>query len=447
MFALGQLAVWLDLFARAGGGGSSSGGDGGGIIALVGYLPMHFIGARLRRHGYNHEFWLVFQVFGWLIGVAYALALTVFLGFLGFLMAVGAILGTGAGLYNWFSVLKKSKKVTQELQVAARQDKVWNEADILARAQQVFGQYQADWSARNWQNMAGYMTPEYHRHASLMVAALLQAHRLNLVNQPQIQQMVITDMYDSTVSSQDMVTVGLTAQADDHLVDDRDSKQLFRDRSPFTEFWRFKRSGEVWLLDGIQQATAAGWKTDGQLAAFASDHGYFYSLDWGWLLLPRRGRLFGKAKFGTSDINNHVIGIYNQNYLLQLYTYDPVPKNAGSYLIAQTNVPKTCGDIVVRHKKWHNWLAPRGLKKVSMEWGDFNKKYQVYASDSEQVTSFELLHPAFMEKLEALPFEVNLEVVDNVVYLYAPQRQNRVSADRYAAMLEILQEAYKQMKL
>lgn len=446
MFGLGQLAVWLDLFARAGGGGSSSGSGGGGII-LVGYVPMHVIGAKFRKYGFNHELWLVFQISGWLICAVFSILLMWGLGFLGFFMAIGAVLGTGAGLYNWFSLLKKSKKVTQELQVAAQQDHVWNETDILTRAQQVFLQYQADWSARNWQNMAGYMTPDYHRHASLMIAALLQAHRLNLVDHPQVQQMVITDLYDSDVSSQDTVTVGLTATADDRLVDDRDSKQLFRDDSPFTEFWRFKRVGETWMLDGIEQATAAGWKTDGQLAAFASDHGYFYSLDWGWLLLPSRGRLFGRAKFGTSDINNHVIGIYNQSYLLQLYTYDPVPKNAGSYLIAQTNVPKTYGDIVVRRKKWHNWLAPRGLKKVTMEWGDFNKKYQVYASDIEQVTSFELLHPVFMEKLEALPFEVNIEVVDNVVYLYAPQRQDRVSADRYPVMLEILQEAYKQMKL
>jgi hypothetical protein len=52
-----------------------------------------------------------------------------------------------------------------------------------------------------------------------------------------------------------------------------------------------------------------------------------------------------------------------------------------------------------------------------------------------------------MEKLEALPFEVNIEVVDNVVYLYSPQPTDKNSADTYAKMLEILQEAYKQMKM
>lgn len=447
MFALAQLATWFDLFARAGGGGSSSGGDGGSIIALVGYVPMHFIGAKLRKFGFNHEFWIIFQIVGWIICVIFAIFLTFFLRGIGFLMAIGAVMGTGAGLYNWFALLKRSKKVTQALKSAAQQDQVWSEADILARAQQVFIQYQADWSARNWQNMAGYMTPEYHRHASLMVAALLQAHRLNLVNQPKVSQMVITTMHDSTVDNEDVVTVGLTAKADDRLVDDRDSKQLFRDPSPFTEFWRFRRSGETWLLDGIQQATAAGWQHNAKLEELARQNGYFYSLDWGWLLLPRRGRLFGKGKFGVADINNHVIGIYNQNYLLQIYTYDPNPKNAGSYLVAQTNVPKSYGDIVVRRKKWHSWFKPRGLKQVSMEWGDFNWKYQVYASDAEQVTSFELLHPAFMEKLEGLPFEINIEVVDNVVYLYAPQKQDRAEASRYPVMLEILQEAYKQMKL
>jgi hypothetical protein len=52
-----------------------------------------------------------------------------------------------------------------------------------------------------------------------------------------------------------------------------------------------------------------------------------------------------------------------------------------------------------------------------------------------------------MEKLEALPFEVSIEVVDNVVYLYSVQLTEKNPAVSYQRMLEILQEAYKQMKL
>lgn len=447
------LALPLDILARAGGGGSSSGGSGdGSLLVIIGYLPMHFIGAKLRHYGSNNSNWLLFQAAGWLLCAIYSILLFGIgiagsFAFLGFMTAVCAVLGTGAGLYNWFSLLRRNKKVDLALKASASADPAWNEASVLDRVNSVFMSYQADWSARNWQAMSAYMTPRYLRHASLMVSALVQARRINDVQNPVISEAVVVDMVDSPDDSEDTFVVIISAKANDRLIDDIDNSLLFTDNKPFMEYWKFKRQGTEWMLDGIEQATAAGWLHDSELQKFAESNGYFYSLDWGWLLIPRRGALFGSSKFGTSDINNHVIGVYNQYYLLQLYSYSPTNKNLNTYLIAQTNLPKTYGNILVRRKKTFQLFAPRGLRRISMEWGDFNKKYEVFTSSSEGAVGFELLHPSFMEKLEALPFEVNIEVVDNVVYLYAPQKQTVASAANYSVMLEILREAYKQMKL
>ncbi len=258
---------------------------------------------------------------------------------------------------------------------------------------------------------------------------------------------MIVDARDSDLDHEDTVTVGITARADDSLIEEETGKVLFEDRSSFTEFWKLRRQGDTWVLDGIEQATKLSAMEDRSLAVFAKENGYFFSPVMGWLFIPKRGSLFSSAKFGTSDINNHVVGVYNNNYLLQLYTYLPAAAGSGTFLIAQTNVPKNYGNIVVRRKKWFNMVGPDHLSKISMEWGDFNKKYEVYASRREEVTSFELLHPAFMEKLEALPFEVNIEVVDNVVYLYSPRKGTKHATADYNTMLQILQEAYKQMKM
>ncbi|MDN5274370.1 MAG: hypothetical protein JWP06_271 [Candidatus Saccharibacteria bacterium] len=444
-----QLLEPLHSVARAGGGGSSSGGDGGGVlIYLLGYLPMHFIGALLRKRQENLTSWMAAQVIGWMLCAIYCVFWVASTGiFIGGMIAACAVLGTGAGLYNWFSKLKRNKRETEELKQAASFDPVWNEQVILRRASDVFMMYQQDWTARSWERFSQYMTLHYQQHSSLMIAALLQARRINKVNEPVIDQVMITELRDSLNNAEDTVTVGITAHARDVLIDELTGEELYVDKSQFTEYWSFKRVGNEWYLDGIEQVTATTWKADASLQQLAQKYGYFYSLDWGWLLIPKRGRLFGRVNFGVSDINNHIIGIYNNNYLLQLYTYDLNPKNSGSYLIAQTNVPKTYGDIVVRRKKWTNLLKPKRLEKISMEWGDFNKKYEVFATTYEGATSFELLHPAFMEKLEALPFEVNIEVVDNVVYLYSPQKTENNSVETYAKMLEILQEAYKQMKM
>lgn len=188
-----------------------------------------------------------------------------------------------------------------------------------------------------------------------------------------------------------------------------------------------------------------------ELEKFAAANKFCYSADWGWLLLPERGQLFGSGKFGLSDINNHVIGVYN-NVLIQLYTYISFGGDAKSYLIAQTSLPKSYGDIVVRRRRTGMNFKIRGLNKLSTEWGDFNKKYDIFASNAEQATSFELLNPLFMEKLEAIPFEVNIEVVDNVVYLYADENAHGIAssqedASRYGAMLEVLKAAFIEMRM
>ncbi len=201
------------------------------------------------------------------------------------------------------------------------------------------------------------------------------------------------------------------------------------------------------MLENIEQTTADYTTRSGSIKAFAAQNQLYYSLDWGWLLVPRRGVLFGASKFGTSDINNHVIGLYN-NLLIELYSYIPKPKADTRivYTIAQVALPKRYESIIVEAKKgWSSDLfprAPKGYNTISLEWPDFNKRYRVYATDIEQVTAFELLHPVYMEKLFALPFKVSIEVVDNVVYLYTTDTK----AD-YATMLNILKDAFKEMRL
>src|SRR3982751_6788650 len=106
----------LPIFARGGGGGSGGGGDGGGFIALIGYVPMHFVGAWFRRYKKDHA--AVFdtlQIVGWAITVVYAVLLVVGLKGLGALAGIGAFAGMGAGLYGWLGKLKQSKQTKAAL--------------------------------------------------------------------------------------------------------------------------------------------------------------------------------------------------------------------------------------------------------------------------------------------------------------------------------------------
>ena len=80
-----------------------------------------------------------------------------------------------------------------------------------------------------------------------------------------------------------------------------------------------------------------------------------------------------------------------------------------------------------------------------MEWGKFNELYEVYASNTDQAASFELLNPTYMEQLAALGFEVSIEVVDNVIYLHTAEQGADIAV--YQTMYDLAQKAFKEMRL
>ncbi|MEP7205001.1 MAG: DUF3137 domain-containing protein [Candidatus Saccharibacteria bacterium] len=345
----------------------------------------------------------------------------------------------------------RREKTRVELATASATDSLWNQQSLIEFANSIFLRHQKDWSAFNLESMKQYMTPAYLYHTQLMMAALKGAQRQNQVDNIMITSTEIVDVSDSLDNTQDHFGAVIVAQVDDIINNTALSKQIHKQTLVAEQTYKFQRLNQTWLFSGIDQSTASMLTHNAELEKFAAANNFCYSLDWGWLLLPERGQLFGSGKFGLSDINNHIIGVYN-NVLIQLYTYSPNSQIIKNYLIAQTSVPKSYGDIVVRRRRTGMNFKIRGLNKLSTEWGDFNKKYDVFASNAEQATSFELLNPLFMEKLESLPFEVNIEVVDNVVYLYADENARGIAslqddAIRYGAMLEVLKAAFKEMRM
>lgn len=336
----------------------------------------------------------------------------------------------------------KIAKAKAALDTAASNDVVWEDVALQARVNKVFESFEADWCTKNLENMQKYLTKDYFAHMQLVVTAMRNLGRTNKMDGTKLLSANIVTVDDQADNQEDSFTVAIMARADDQLIDDNTGKMLSRDSSVFTEYWHFYRQGKDWLLGGISQSTEDASMLNPKLQAFATSNGFYYSPDWGWLLLPQRGQLFNSATFTNSDINNHVIGLY-RNILVEFYDYLPNKNLTTGYTIAQATLPKTYGDIVVRRSKSKVFGGKiKGLTKVETEWPDFNKKYEVFASDIERITSFELLNPIYMEKLEGLPYEVSIEVVDNVVYLFTTD--NQASFDD---MLVVLKSAFDEMKL
>ncbi|HET6924987.1 MAG TPA: TIM44-like domain-containing protein [Candidatus Saccharimonadales bacterium] len=442
-----SVAPVLHEVARGGGGGSGAGGGGGGsIIAFIGYIPAHFITAWInRRVGKDPAI-----VAGAVVGVIVTAPCVVLNGGFGFIVGLGAVIGVYSGVNDWWGKLARTfKKSRQQVESAALKDSAWDEAALEERVRQVFADYQQDWSDFNFAHMKKYLSPAYYGFTEIFLRALQQMGRQNQVMNPAIQDLQFVAVQDEADNDADAFRVYLKAKADDRLIDTAAGTVIYEDTSSFRELWRFDREGNTWLLHDIQQVTADGTAKLAPLQQFAEQNGMFYSLDMGWLLLPQHGQLFGKAKFKHSDVNNHVIGDWKGN-IVMLYTYLPNPKNTGdTYVIGQLQLPKSYGGIIVKRRASGYGLdlfniKPRGYNKVSFEWPDFNKRYNVYATDVDQVTSFELLNPSFMADLYDRNLPVNIEVVDNVVYLYAKVGG---ATTRYAEMLDVLQRAFKELRM
>jgi hypothetical protein len=406
----------ISLFARGGGGGSSGGGGGGGIIVL----PFIIIGALVVR----------------------------------------------------WRRKKQIKKANQQLQVAEASDPTWDSA--VQKASQVFLQFQQDWSDFNMVGMESYLSSTYFEHMSLMLEALKQMNRQDRMSNIHLNSATIFNVSDSPVDSLDNFDIEMKASATDQLLDLNSNKVLFTDMNPFTEVWNFVRYGDAWHLDKINQVDAETAIEKGytsraniqvkadestQMRQFAKSNNFFYNADFGWLLLPTSGELFTIANFGRSDINFHVIGKYH-DVLVQFYQYLPIVQGKlmfndyfkswykpayrfNAYVVAQTILPKTYGNIIVKRRgTLGRSYKPSGMTQISLEGVDFNKYFAVYASDLEKVTSFELLNPKYMQTLLDVPFMVNIEIVDNVLYLYSTDKQAN-----FDTMLLLLQNAFEEMKM
>lgn len=374
------------------------------------------------------------------------------------LIVIGIWAGWAGAFFDvWDKLRKKAGKAKATINQAAGTDAVWNEAQLMAHAQQTFMQYQYDWSTFQLDSMQRYLSPRYFQHSNLLVNALKELSRTNVMAQVQIKQSLIIDAHDDTNNDQDSFDVAFEASALDQLVD-QTGTVIFQDTKPFTEHWHFIRSGNTWLLDGITQQTQELTLANQSLRDFAHKNSMFYSLDMGWLLLPSRGLLMSRGKMGVSDINNHVIGTYGGK-LVQLYTFTPLPnQKAGdlSWLVLQITLPKSYGGIIVQRDQSFfsaglTYQKPsKEYKKHEFEWPDFNKRYDVHATDADRLAAFELINPGFMAYLYDNDPQVGIEVVDSTLYLFrylGVRTTTNVKPEDYDKMLTIALKAFKELQL
>lgn len=410
-FASIILSVVLVLFGFAGGGGSSSGGGSSGGGYSGGSSSYHSSGSSSSSNGGDSiDSLIIFTIVFFVI------------------------------IYVIFSSKKHNKLINSHN--STPQEKWINEESI-----RIFKNYQKDWTDLNEPAISAYTTPDYHEHAALMLELLKNLHRINKVSKLTVHG---SDLHQP-ISEHTPLPIDLRITFDfsgrDQVIDTNTQKILYDTYvSHATETWNFIYDGKTLKLSGISQPTESSPHLIRSLADFAAQHQLFYSPDWGRYALPSRGLIFGGSSMKISDINNHIIGKWGDS-LIQLYTYSEVPNQPSAYyLVGQINVPKEYLGVIVKSKKYKSSHKPdKSYEKFEMEWPDFNKRYEVYTARRDALPAFELLNPKFMEYLYNKNPNYNLEVVDNVIYIFANIKD--VTEKDYADLLDVLAYAHKELKI
>jgi len=449
---------YLEVFARGGGGGSSGGGDASYGIAAIGYFIGFYVTKIIRKIVNEEKAKLFSLVAMGLITVIFILFIMISGSFLATYLIALIIAGLWTGWYTqfhgiWDKLKNKIKKADVDLGKAQQADSSWDETKLHELCRATFMRYQDDWTRLDEAKLSEYITANYALKTSLLLQILRDLNRQNAVMNPEIIKIDTVEVHDNADNNQDSFTVLIEAKANDTLINLSTRETIFSDNNTFTEFWTFNRTGNNWLLDSIDQTTADQNNANQTLVQLATQNSMYYSLDMGWLFLPERGQVFKDGSFGVSDINNHIVGTIN-NILVQIYTYKAKPGKDGSidYVIGQINVPKYYGNILVRPKISMFNLAgatnkikpPENSSQYEYEWTDFNKKFEVFATEGDRLASFELINPKFMEMMYEIDEALVLEVVDNNIYFRVSQKTN---LDTYTKLMELLKQAHKELKL
>ncbi|MCX6796946.1 MAG: TIM44-like domain-containing protein [Candidatus Doudnabacteria bacterium] len=314
---------------------------------------------------------------------------------------------------------------------------------LYKKIEELFKNFQKAWGEFDLKAMERLVTPEYYKRMVLELTVLQNEQRANPMSEVTIDELFIVGEEQPGETTQKL-TVEISASAHDVLMDTKNNKPLFTDDSNFTECWHLVQTlSNEWVLDFITQDTENLSLVENDIVEFAKNNNFYFDTDFGWLMMPNKGVLFKQTDFGRSDINNHVIG-YFRNKIVEFYTYIPNTnsKSPNNYIIAQAILPKAYNNILIKKKHWLNFPV-WGLKRQMLESVDFNNKFCLWAEPQDRVNSLELLTPNFMERIYNLPFELNIELVGNVLYFYTKDR----GAANYPQMLEIISWAFDEMKI
>jgi hypothetical protein len=236
----------------------SGGGGGGGHF--IPHVPFH-----LGGQGSDDVFWIIVAALG-----------ALFLVFLGW--------HAGRAVGRWFGPPTKKPGPTpwQPAAPPPMQDLILQPHEVAARAEQTrrlleflayrdhaldpnelqrcvattFGLVQKAWEARDYGPVRHLLLPDVLAKHEALLKSMRNNHEINRIEGLRIERLELVHLHCPSCADDQEVTALITFRASVYFVDDRTGAYTRGLRSPswFQELWAFRRRGEGWLLQEIEQS-------------------------------------------------------------------------------------------------------------------------------------------------------------------------------------------------
>jgi predicted lipid-binding transport protein (Tim44 family) len=142
------------------------------------------------------------------------------------------------------------------LEFLAHTDPALDPNDLHSWIAMTFTRVQKAWEARDYRIVCHLLLPSILAKHEKLLREMRNCHEINRIEDLRIERLEFVHLYCPQSFQDQEVTALITFRASGHFIDDRTGAYTrgLRSSSWFQEFWVFRRQGEDWLLQDIEQS-------------------------------------------------------------------------------------------------------------------------------------------------------------------------------------------------
>jgi hypothetical protein len=153
-------------------------------------------------------------------------------------------------------VATKAEQTRRLLEFLAYRDHALDPNELQRCIATTFGLVQKAWEARDYGPVRHLLLPNILAKHESLLKSMRNNHEINRIEGLRVERFEFVHLHCPTCADDQEVTALITFRASVYFVDDRTGAYTRGLRSPgwFQELWAFRRRGEGWLLQEIEQS-------------------------------------------------------------------------------------------------------------------------------------------------------------------------------------------------